>query len=343
MNDAAIRLATRAHLAALAKPPGSLGRLEDLAVELAVARRRVFGPVERPRVIVFAADHGVARDEAVSAYPQSVTPLMVRTYTQGRAAVSLFARNAGADLEVIDVGLATPATQLGAAAAFVSAPIAAGTQNLANGPAMTPAQRDAALAVGAAAADRAAAAGVDLLLPGEMGIGNTTAASALTARLLGRTLDTLVGPGAGLDPAALAHKRAVIARALARGGPADPLGALADLGGFEIVAITGLLLRAQALALPVLLDGFIASAAALAAVRLHPHVLRQLLPATRSAEPGHAAILDALGLPPPLLDWGLRLGEASAAALALPLVTAAGRLLDPADGMATLAEVLAAP
>jgi nicotinate-nucleotide--dimethylbenzimidazole phosphoribosyltransferase len=336
-----IRAAAQAHLNALAKPPGSLGRLEALALDLAVARGRVLGPLRAPQILVFAADHGVAREEAVSPYPSAVTALMVRTFAADKAAVCLLARNAGAALEVIDVGVASPLRDLPTAILVRHARVAEGTANLARGPAMRPEERDAALAVGRAAADRAAAAGVDLLLPGEMGIGNTTAAAALAARLLGLPAAALVGPGTGLDAAGLAHKVSVVQRALDRQGPHDPLGALADLGGLEIAALTGLLQGAHAHQIPVLLDGFIVSAAALVAQRLDPSLSVRLIPATRSAEPGHAAILDALGLPPPLLDWGLRLGEASAAALALPLVRAAAALLDPDGGMATLEQVLA--
>jgi nicotinate-nucleotide--dimethylbenzimidazole phosphoribosyltransferase len=336
-----IRAAARAHLDALAKPPGSLGRLEALAIDLAVARGRVFGPLRAPQILVFAADHGVAREESVSPYPSAVTALMVRTFAADKAAVCVLARNAHAALEVIDVGVASPLGDLPTAIPVRQARVAEGTRNLARGPAMTPEERDAAIAVGRAAADRAAAQGIDLLLPGEMGIGNTTAAAALAARLLGRPAAALVGPGTGLDPAGVAHKISVVQRALDRQGPADPLGALADLGGLEIAALTGLLQGAHAHQIPVLLDGFIVSAAALVAHRLDPALSMRLIPATRSAEPGHAAVLDALGLSPPLLDWGLRLGEASAAALALPLVRAAAALLDPEAGMATLEQVLA--
>lgn len=330
---------TRAHLDALAKPPGSLGRLEELAVRLARAQRRHPPTAARPRVIVFAADHGVVAQQ-VSPYPQAVTALMVRTFAEGRAAVAVLARQAGAELEVVDVGVASPLPVDPRPGVRVwRAAVAPGTRDLSQGPAMDAAERDAAWAAGAQAAERAAGEGVDLLALGEMGIGNTTAAAALGARLLGQPAAALVGPGTGLDPAGVAHKARVVQGALDRGGPTDPLGALADLGGLELAALAGCMDRAAALGLPVLLDGFICSVAALVAVRARPAVAAALIPTTRSAEPGHGAVLDALALGAPLLDWGLRLGEASAAALALPLCRAACAVVVE---MATLAEVLGA-
>lgn len=336
--DTVAAAACAARIDALAKPPGSLGRLEALAAQVAGVQGRATPTASRPRVIVFAADHGVARAEAVTPYPPEVTGAMVATFARGTAAVAVLARAAGADLEVVDVGVAglgevTPV----AGVRVVRAPVGPGTANLAVAAAMSAEDCVAALAAGKAAVDRAAADGADLLALGEMGIGNTTAAAALAARLLGRPAVELVGPGTGLDAAGVGRKAAVVQRALDRGGPADPLGALADLGGYEIAALTGALLQAGVRRIPVLLDGFIVGAAALVAVRLAPELRRHWIPASRSAEPGHAAILADLDLGPPLLDWGLRLGEASAATLALPLVVAATRI--PAQ-MATLASVL---
>lgn len=337
LSEPALRL--RAHLDALAKPPGSLGGLEALAVRLADATGLERPRCDRPRVIVFAADHGVARAQAVTPYPPEVTAAMVRTFASGGAAVAVLARAAGADLEVVDVGVASPVRLPEPMSnPVIQATVAPGTADLSAGPAMTPAQRDAAMAAGAEAVARAVQAGADLLCLGEMGIGNTTAAAALAARLLGRPAEALVGPGTGLDSAGVARKAAVVARALDRGGPADPLGALADLGGLEIAALTGAMLAARQARLPVLLDGFIVGAAALVAAQADPDVRASLIPATRSAEPGHAAILEALDLGSPLLDLGLRLGEASAATLAIPLARAACAV---AAEMATLAEVLA--
>lgn len=336
--DHAAATALRAHLDALAKPPGSLGGLETLAIRLAAAQGRARPTCDHPHVIVFAADHGVARTEAVTPYPPEVTAAMVRTFASGGAAVAVLARAAGAALEVVDVGVASEITlPLQPMYPVVRAPVAKGTANLATGPAMSPDQRDAAMAAGAAAVDRAVAAGADVLCLGEMGIGNTTAAAALAARLLDQPAAALVGPGTGLDAAGVLRKTEVVTRALARGGPADPAGALADLGGLELAALAGAMLRAASRGVPVLLDGFIVGSAALAAVGIDPGLRPWLIPATRSAEPGHGAVLAALDLGPPLLDLGLRLGEASAATLALPLARAACAI---PQQMATLASVL---
>ena len=330
--------AARARLNLLAKPPGSLGRLEDLAVALAASQGRALPTADRPQIIVFAADHGVARAQAVSPYPPEVTALMVQTFASGRAAVSALARVAGAGLEVVELGVvqSLPLT-IAPGVRVVRESIAPGTNDLSVQAAMSPGERDAAMGLGREAVLRAVADTVDVLALGEMGIGNTTAAAALAARLLGRRGAELAGPGTGLDAAGVSHKAAVIQRGLDRNGPGDPLGALADLGGLEIAALVGGILEAAARRVPVVLDGFIVSVAALVAVRLNPNVRAHLIPATRSAEPGHGVVLDALGLGPPLLDWGLRLGEGSAAALTLPLCRAACAAL---RDMATLEEVL---
>lgn len=332
------RASARARLDALAKPPGALARLEALAVWLAGAQHRAQPTATAPRVVVFAADHGVTQ-RGVSPYPSAVTQAMVHTFAAGTAAVAVLARQAGASLEVVDVGVAG----LGPVVAqrgvrVVRAPVASGTADLATGPAMTTAQLEAAMAAGEAAADRAAADGVDVLAVGEMGIGNTTAASAVAARLLGQPAAALVGPGTGLAPVGVQHKIAVVQAALDRDGPSDPLGALADLGGFELAALVGCMRRAAALHIPVVLDGFIVGVAALAAVRHDPVLRGYLTPATASAEPGHAVVLAALDCGAPLLTLGLRLGEASGAALALPLLSSACAIVRE---MATLESVLA--
>lgn len=338
--DTDARDAAQQRLDALAKPPGSLGRLETLAAWLAGCQGRCPPTAASPRIIVFAGDHGVARAHAVSPYPPEVTAAMVATFAAGRAAVSVLARQARATVEIVDCGV----LGLGEVSAtdgvrVVRAPIGPGTADLATGPAMTADQCAAARAVGAAAAERAAAEGCDVLALGEMGIGNTTAASAVAARLLGRAAVELVGPGTGLDAAGVQRKAAVVQRALDRGGPVAPWAALADLGGFELVALAGCMERAASLRLPVVIDGFIVGAAALAAVRARPELAAFLVPATRSAEPGHGAVLEALGAGPAVLDLGLRLGEASGAALVLTLLRGAAALLTE---MATLDEVLAA-
>lgn len=331
--------ATRAYLDRLAKPPGSLGGLEDLAVFLAGAQRRHPPRVDAPRVIIFAGDHAVAEAQGTSPYPSAVTVAMVHTICAGKAAVAALARQAGATVEVVDVGVrervrVSPQGLID----FIDDKVAPGAADLSVGPALTDDQRALAMEAGARAVARALARGADLLCFGEMGIGNTTPASAVAARLLGRPAADLVGPGTGLDAAGVAHKASVVQRALDRGGPTDPLGALADLGGLEIAALTGAMLAAEERSVPVLVDGFIVSAAALVAVRVDPGVRRVLYPATRSAEPGHGLVLEALGLGRPLLDLGLRLGEASAATAAIPLARSACALVEE---MALLEEVLA--
>lgn len=337
--DPVLRAAAQAHLDALAKPPGSLGRLEGLAVRLACAQGKLPPTANRPRVVVFAADHGAPRAHALSPYPPEVTASMVRTFASGRAAVCALARQAGAELEVVDVGVIGITEDLPAAdgVRLVRAPVGPGTRDLVTGPAMGAAELEQALEAGRAAARRAAQAGVDVLALGEMGIGNTTAAAAVAARLLGRPAAELVGPGTGLDAEGVARKATLVQRALDRGGPGGPLAALADLGGFELAALAGCMLEAGRLRIPIVLDGFIVGASALAAVRHAPALSQMLIAATASAEPGHRAVLEALGVEAPLLDWGLRLGEASGAALTLPLLRSACAVYSE---MATLAEVL---
>jgi nicotinate-nucleotide--dimethylbenzimidazole phosphoribosyltransferase len=316
----------------LTKPPGALGRLEALAVQLAGLQGCERPSLERVRIVVFAADHGVA-EEGVSAFPQAVTVEMVRNLSRGGAAVCVLARALGADLEVVDVGAARDPGPL---PGVVSCRAGAGTANLARGPAMTPAQLTVALEAGRAAATRARAAGADLFIGGEMGIANTTAAAALACALLNASPASLAGPGTGLDAAGVARKAAVIARALALHGPgcADPVEALRCLGGFEIAALAGSFLTCAQIGLPVLVDGFIATAASLLAARRCPGAAGWFLYSHASAEPGHRVMLEALDARP-LLDLGMRLGEGSGAAVAVPLLRLACALH---AGMATFAE-----
>lgn len=336
--DAAAMATACARLDGLTKPPGSLGRLESIVVSLAGITGRPDATVARRAVIVAAADHGVAR-HGVSAYPAEVTAQMVANFLAGGAAISVLAARARASLTVIDVGVASEIPVVtdtsGRGGHLVSARIRAGTADMTVGPAMTRAEALAAIAVGLRAAEAAAADGVDLLAIGEMGIGNTTAASALTAVLVGAPPDAVTGRGTGLDAAGLARKRAAIDAALAVNAPDrdDPLAVLAALGGLEIAALVGVILAAVAARVPVLLDGFIAGSAALVATSLAAGVAPRLLAAHRSAEPGHALILGHLGLEP-FLELDLRLGEGSGAALAIDLVGAAVAIR---DGMATFA------
>jgi nicotinate-nucleotide--dimethylbenzimidazole phosphoribosyltransferase len=305
-------------LDAKTKPRGSLGRLEELAVRLAAIRGGA-GPLD-PVVVVAAADHGYAA-EGVSAYPTEVTRQMLANFAAGGAAINVLAREAGARLVVVDAGVAEPLGH----PEVRELRVGAGTANAAVGPAMSRDQALEALANGIRLAGELDAGTVAL---GEMGIGSTTAAAALAAVLLPAPAAAVCGRGTGLDDAGVARKVAVVERALAVNAPdpADPVGVLAAVGGFEIGLLAGLALGAAADRVPVLLDGFIAGAAALVAARLAPAVTGSMIAAHRSPEPGHALVLDALGLEP-LLDLGLRLGEGSGAALALPLLRSALAIL----------------
>lgn len=309
--------AARAELDRKTKPRGSLGRLEELAVQLAGIG--VSGP--RCAIVVAAADHGYA-DEGVSAYPPEVTRQMLQVFASGGAAISVLARLVGAELLVVDAGvreeLDDPSVR--------SIRIGAGTANAAQGAAMSREQALAALGAGISLA-RELAARADIVALGDMGIGNTTAAGALHAALLNVPAAAVCGPGTGLDPDGVRRKVEVIDRALGANGRLDePVDALAALGGFEIALLAGVALGAAAERVAVVLDGFIVTAAALVAARLEPAVVDYLIAGHLSPEPGHRLGLDALGLEP-LLDLGLRLGEGTGAALALPLVQAALALL----------------
>ena len=321
----------RARQLQLTKPPGSLGRLEEIANRMAAIQATLSPVVERPRIVVFAADHGVCA-EGVSPYPQVVTAQMVANYLGGGAAINVLARVSGTELEIVDTGVAHPIPEI---AGLFRRAIAPGTRNFCLEPAMTREQAAAAIAVGIEMADRAAADGCTLLGFGEMGIANTTAASALAAALARIDPAAAVGRGAGADDDCLARKRSAIERALALHLESirDPLELLARLGGFEIGAMCGLCLGAAANRCAVLVDGFIATAAAALAVRFSATVADYLFSAHRSTEPGQAALLELIGHRP-LLDLGMRLGEGTGAALAIPLVRAAVAAL---TGMATFA------
>jgi len=304
------------------KPPGSLGRLEELAAQLCAIQRRVPPQTDRKRILLFAADHGIV-EEGTSAYPQEVTGQMVANFANGGAAISVLARQAGAELEVVDVGV------IGAVdGRALNRKVRAGTRNFAREPALTVAEAERAIAVGLERAQHAADSGVNVLALGEMGIGNTASASALLALLTGADAGATVGRGTGLDDAQLARKQAVIARAIARHRPQaqTPFDALCAVGGLEIAALVGAMIGAAADLLPVVIDGFICTVAALAATRIAPPARDALLFAHRSAETGHRLALEALDAAP-LLDLNMRLGEGSGAALALPLIEASARLL----------------
>lgn len=323
--DATAAAAARARQQRLTKPPGSLGRLEELSVWLAGVRGVERPAVRAPVVVVAAADHGVAR-AGVSAYPPEVTGQMVQNFLSGGAAVNVLARQCGARVVVVDSGIsvAPPAHPL-----LVSLRAGNGTADISRGAAMS---RDAArfcIEHGIGLVRRLAAEGVDLVALGEMGIGNTTASAAIVAACTGLPAEAVTGPGTGLDETARLRKAAIVEQALRinRPDPTDGVGLLAAVGGFEIGLLAGVALGAAALRLPVILDGFITGAAALIARVLCPAVCPYLLASHQSVEPGHRAALDLLGLVP-LLDLGLRLGEGSGALLAVPIVSAAAALLD---------------
>jgi nicotinate-nucleotide--dimethylbenzimidazole phosphoribosyltransferase len=311
----------RAELDAKTKPRGSLGHLEELAVRVAAAGGDL--ATLRPVVVVVAGDHGVARHR-VSAYPQEVTRQMLATFSRGDAAVCVLARQAGAALVVVDAGIVEPLGD-GAVRDLRHGP---GTDDFTAGPAMRVAVAEAALEAGIALAGELTEEH-GLVALGEMGIGNSTSAAAVAAALLGADAADVCGRGTGLDDDGLARKVEAVRAGLELHRPdaADPVGVLAAVGGYELAVLSGLALGAAARDVPVLLDGFITGAAALAAARLAPSLPDRLIASHRSPEPGHSLILDALGLDP-LLDLGLRLGEGSGAALALPLVRASLAILD---------------
>ena len=321
LDEGAMKVA-RAELDRKTKPRRSLGRLEELAVKYAGIRGSATPEPPRATIVVAVADHGYA-EEGVSAYPQEVTRQMLANFAGGGAAVCVLAREAGIELVVVDAGVATPYEH----PSIRQVRLGSGTANAAKGPAMKRTQARAALRAGAAIAATLAAEGVDIVGLGEMGIGNTTAASALHAALLGLPPRDLCGIGTGLDAGGVRRKIDVVERALARNGPFDdPVGALASLGGFEIGVLAGIMLGAAAERRLVLLDGFITAAAALVAARISPLSVEYAIASHRSPEPGHGHGLAALGLEP-LLDLELRLGEGSGAALALPLLRSAVAVL----------------
>lgn len=318
-------------LDAKTKPRRSLGRLEELACRVAAIRGSADTGRLEAVVVVVAADHGVTA-EGVSAYPQEVTRQMLANFAAGGAAICVLVREAGASLLVVDAGVASPLED----PRIRDARVGPGTANAAKGPAMTRAQALQGLAAGIELAAELAGRGVGIVALGEMGIGNTTSASALCAALLPADPASVCGRGTGLDEEGLRRKLAVVRRALDvnHPDPSDPLGVLAALGGFEIAFLVGLALRAAAERLVILLDGFISGAAALVAARLAPTVTESMVAAHLSPEPGHRLVLEELGLRP-LLDLGMRLGEGTGAALALPIVRAASAVL---RDMATFAE-----
>lgn len=312
--------------AALAKPPGSLGRLEKLGARLAGIAEKSPPPVpENPAVIVCAGDHGVL-DRGVSPWPREVTAAMVRNFCAGGAAVNAFAKTVGARVSVLDVGVAE---ELERHPSLRAAKVRPGTDDLSRGPAMSREEAARAVLAGAGVAEELVdSGGVDLLVTGDMGIGNTTAAAALVSAFTGRQPEETTGRGTGIDDETLGLKVRVIREALElhRPDPEDPLGALAAIGGLEHAAVAGVILMGAAVGVPVILDGVVSNSAALVAHALAPDSTGYVVAGHLSAEPGAKISLEHLNLDP-LLDLGMRLGEGAGGLLAVPLVQAAARTL----------------
>jgi nicotinate-nucleotide--dimethylbenzimidazole phosphoribosyltransferase len=323
--DRSLEPALRKKIDAKTKPLGALGRLEALALQIGLVRGSLAPTLNRPHIVVFAGDHGAAK-AGISAYPQDVTWQMVENFLAGGAAINVFARANDIGLSVVDAGVNH---DFGVRPNLIDAKVGLGTANYLEGAAMTLQQCDAALAKGATIVEQLAADGCEAIGFGEMGIGNTAAASLITHCLTGIPLDGCIGRGTGLDDAGLAKKRELLDRALAvwpeRIG--DPLAVLARYGGFEIAMMTGAMLAAAQQRMLVLVDGFICGAAALAASRLAPAFLDYAVFCHVSAEAGHRKQLDAIGATP-LMTLDMRLGEGTGAALAWPLVRAACAFLN---------------
>jgi nicotinate-nucleotide--dimethylbenzimidazole phosphoribosyltransferase len=324
--DARLVELARAHHDHLTKPRGSLGAIEDLGARLCAIAGHVPPPVPEPAAVaVFAADHGVVA-EGVTPWPQEVTAQMVANFCAGGAAINVIARRHRLEVVVVDVGVAGP-LDLPVDVPLLRRRVRAGTANLRREPAMSPDEAARAVLVGADVAAALVASGARALVTGEMGIGNTTASAAVIAALTGAAPAAVTGRGTGVDDATLARKVAVVADALARcGPPAEPLAVLAEVGGLEIAALAGFCLAGARARVPVIVDGVIALAGALVAVALAPPAVDYLVAGHRSSEPGASVALARLGLDP-VVDLGLRLGEGSGAALALPVVQAAAAVM----------------
>lgn len=319
-------------LDSLTKPPRSLGRLEEIAAQVARVQSTDHPSVASKAILLMAGDHGVVA-EGVSPYPQDVTWQMVANFSAGGAAINQIAASVGAEVAVYDVGVARDLAEMHG---VEHANVARGTANMAVGPAMTREECAQAVLVGVAAVRGAAERGVQLVGTGEMGIGNSTAAAALTAAYTQATPEAVVGPGTGLDAAGVIAKAEVVRRALAvnKAAEQDALGILAAVGGLEIAALAGVVIGAAESGVVVVSDGYISGAATLAALQLCPTAREYVLPSHLSAEPGHEILMDFMGLTP-VFDLDMRLGEGTGAALAMGVVDAACRMM---SGMATFAE-----
>jgi nicotinate-nucleotide--dimethylbenzimidazole phosphoribosyltransferase len=331
LDDAAMQVA-RARQETLTKPPGSLGRLEEISIRMAGISGQPLPEVRDKVIVVMAGDHGVVA-EGVSAYPQAVTAQMVLNFLNDGAAINVLARHIRARVVVVDMGMAV---DVPAQPGLIIKKIAPGTANIALGPAMTRIQAIQAVEAGAEVVAQEIRRGLDLLAPGDMGIGNTTPSAAIAAAITGLSPGELVGRGTGVDDLGLERKLKAVERALAVNSPdpADALDVLSKVGGFEIAGITGAILAAAAQRRPVVVDGFISTAAAMLAVTLEPKVREYLFAGHCSQELGHLRMMDWLGLEP-ILDLQMRLGEGTGAALASSLIEAACKSLVE---MATFAE-----
>ncbi len=330
--DESAMAAARSRQDALTKPQGSLGRLEDLSVQLAGIQGKPIPQIKRKAIITMAGDHGVVA-EKVGNWPQEVTAQMVYNFLNGGAGINVLARHAGARVVVVDMGVATelkPHPQL------LSRKMAYGTKNIALGPAMTREQAIKTLETGIEVVTSEVSKGLDIIGTGDMGIGNTTPSSAICAVMTKRPVAEVTGRGTGITDEQLAHKIGVVKSALALNRPdsRDPIDVLTKVGGFEIGGLAGVMLGAAAYRIPVVIDGFISGAAALIATALSPGLKNHLIAAHVSAETGHGLLLKHLGLVP-LLDLGMRLGEGTGAALGIFLAEAATRILGE---MATFSE-----
>ncbi len=314
----------RARQDTLTKPPGSLGRLEELSIQLAGIQGKPIPSIKHKVVIVMAGDHGVVA-EKIGNWPQEVTAQMVSNFLRGGAGINVIARQVGARVIIVDMGVAT---DLAPHPSLLSRKIGYGTQNMTLGPAMTPEKAVAAIETGIDLISSEVARGLDIIGTGDMGIGNTTASSAICAVITGRPVAELTGRGTGLTDEQFAHKVTVIEQALAvnHPEPAQPLDVLARVGGFEIGGLVGVMLGAAARRIPVVIDGFISGAAALIATALSPGLKDYLIAAHLSSESGHRVLLEHLGLKP-LLNFDMRLGEGTGAALGIFLAETATKIL----------------
>ncbi|AGK52173.1 nicotinate-nucleotide--dimethylbenzimidazole phosphoribosyltransferase [Bacillus sp. 1NLA3E] len=307
----------------LTKPLGSLGRLEEIAIQLGEITGEAFPTVTPPGVIVFAGDHGIV-EEGVSAYPQEVTAQMVINFLQGGAGINVFSRQIGAELEIVDVGVASDMNDEG----LVNKKVRKGTRNFCEQDAMTRAEAEQAIAVGYERAENIIKQGAKCLIVGEMGIGNTTPSSAILAVLSGKDITELVGAGTGIAADQINHKQAVIKRGIEARNPDrnDPLDVLAKVGGLEIAAMTGAMLAAAENQVPILVDGFICTVSALLATEISNNARDYMIVGHRSVEVGHEIAINMLGKKP-LLDLGFRLGEGTGAAVAFPILQSAVLML----------------